>query len=71
MQIIGVARCCRSGNQARFILELVSITNQQKKNFTVLTFLGSENFKWTMTLKLLKITFFCVKSQDFAIFTQL
>ena len=35
MQIVGVAQSCRSGNQARFVLEHIFITNQQK-NFIVL-----------------------------------
>ena len=34
MQIVGVAQSCRSGNQAKFVLEHIFITNQQK-NFIV------------------------------------
>ena len=35
MQIVGVAKSCRPGNQARFVLEHIFIANQQK-NFVVL-----------------------------------
>ena len=35
MQIVGVAQSCRSGIQARFVLENIFITNQQK-SFIVL-----------------------------------
>ena len=31
MKIVGVAQSCRSGNQARFVLEHIFITNQKKK----------------------------------------
>ena len=51
MQIVGVAQSCRSGNQARFNLEHIFITNQQKKKISLYTtFLGSENFKWTKSI---------------------
>ena len=46
MQIVGVAKKFRSGNEARFVLEHIFITNQQKTSLYS-TFLGSENFKWT------------------------
>ena len=35
MQTVGVAQSCRSGNQAKYVLEHIFITNQQK-NFIVL-----------------------------------
>ena len=47
MLIVGVPQSCRSGNHARFILEHIFITNQQKTSLYS-TFLGSENFKWTI-----------------------
>ena len=51
MQTVGVAQSCRSGNQAKFVLEHIFITNQQKKKTSLYsTFLGSENFKWTKVL---------------------
>ena len=33
MQIIRIAQTCPFGNQARFVLEPLYITKQQKKNF--------------------------------------
>ena len=30
MPIVGVAQSCRSGNEARFVLDHIFITNQQK-----------------------------------------
>ena len=51
MQIVGVAQSCRIGNQARFALEHIFITNQQKKTSFYSTFLGSENVKFLIALK--------------------
>ena len=48
MQIVEVAQRCLSGNQARFVLEHIFITNQHKTSLYS-TFLGSENLKWTRT----------------------
>ena len=41
MQIVGFAQKCRSGNGARFVLEHIFITNQQKTSLYT-TFLGYE-----------------------------
>ena len=37
MQIVRVTQSCKSGIQARFVLEQIFITNKQKKNFIVLS----------------------------------
>ena len=58
MQIIRVAQTCLSGNQARFVLEPMNITNQQK-NFIVLDisrlmYRTYRGVKWT-TIETFKI----------------
>ena len=51
IQIVGVAQSRQSHNLAKFVLEHIFITNQQK-TLLYSTFLGSENFKWTISYQI-------------------